>query len=143
MTPGEIEALLDRLAPDLDAFAAPWNLIGSGALIVLGVPLDHAADLDVVTSIDGARRLRAAWAEWLDVAEPKAPDGPFRSQDFARYLTPWGPVEVMGGLKVRGRLLEVSGVIPSAAEQLRILRLFGRPKDLDKAQRLEAWLAAG
>jgi len=140
MTPAEIAALLDRLAPDLDAFAAPWSLIGSGALILLGVPLDEAADLDVVTSIDGARRLRAAWAEWLDAAEPKAPDGPFRSEDFACYGTPWGPVEVMGGLRVRGRPLDVTGPIPSAAEQLRILRLFGRPKDLAKAERLEAWL---
>jgi hypothetical protein len=49
----------------------------------------------------------------------------------------------MGGLKVRGRTLDVAGPLPSAQEQLRILRLFGRPKDLDKAQRLEAWLAAG
>ena len=143
MTPAELRLLFEHVAPDLDAFAAPWSAIGSGALILLGVPLDEAADLDVVTGVEGAGRLRAAWAGWIDDVEPKAPDGPFRSQDFARYRTPWGPVEVMGGLKVRGRLLEVSGVIPSAAEQLRILRLFGRPKDLDKAQRLAAWLAAG
>lgn len=142
MTPSEVAALLDRLAPDLDAMAAPWSLIGSGALILLGVPLDRANDLDVVTGVDGAGRLRGAWAEWLDPAKPKAPDGPFRSEDFARYVTPWGPIEVMGALKVRGRRLEVSGAIPSAAEQLRILRLFGRPKDLEKAARLEAWIAA-
>ena len=143
MTPIELRKLFKHVAPDLNAFATPWSLIGSGAMMLLGVPLDTAADLDVVTGVGGAGRLRSAWAGWLDPADPKTPDGPFRSQDFARYRTPWGPIEVMGGLKVRGRLLEVSGVIPSAAEQLRILRLFGRPKDLDKAQRLEAWLAAG
>lgn len=143
MTPSEVEALVAELAPDLDALAAPWALIGSGALILLGVPLETAADLDVVTSVDGAARLRAAWADWLEPGEPKAPDGPFRSEDFARYATTWGPVEVMGGLKVRGRVLDVAGPIPSAQEQLRILQLFGRPKDLDKAARLEAWLAAG
>ena len=143
MTSVELRRLFERVAPDLDALAAPWSLIGSGALILLGLPLDEAADLDVVTGVDGAGRLRAAWAGWLDTAEPKAPDGPFRSQDFARYVTPWGPVEVMGGLKVRGRLLELSGPIPTAQEQLRILRLFGRPKDQVKAARLEAWLAAG
>ena len=97
----------------------------------------------MVTGVDGARRLRAAWAGWMDIAGPTAPDGPFRSEDFARYVTPWGPVEVMGGLRVRGRELDVAGPIPSAQEQLRILRLFGRPKDLEKAARLEAWLAAG
>ena len=143
MTPDDVRSLLQHIAPDLDAFAAPWALIGSGALVLLGVPLDDAADLDVVSGVDGAKRLRAAWAGWLDAAELKAPDGPFRSQDFTRYLTPWGPVEVMGGLRVRGRALDVKGPIPSAQEQLRILRLFGRPKDLDKAARLEAWLAAG
>ena len=143
MSPAEVEALVQRLAPDLDAFAAPWSLIGSGALILLGVPIEAAADLDVVTSVDGAARLRAAWAGWLDVRESRDPDGPFRSEDFARYATPWGPVEVMGGLKVRGRALDVAGPIPSAQEQLRILRLFGRPKDLEKAARLEAWLTAG
>jgi hypothetical protein len=143
MTPIDLRTLFEHVAPDLDAFAAPWSLIGSGALILLGAPLDEAADLDVVTGLDGAGRLRSAWAGWLDPSEPKAPDGPFRSDDFARYVTRWGPVEVMGGLKVRGRLLELSAPIPSAAEQLRILRLFGRPKDLAKAGRLEAWLTAG
>jgi len=141
VTPAEVRVLVERLAPDLDAFAAPWSLIGSGALVILGAPVDAAADLDVVTGVDGAGRLRAAWSGWADPAEPKPADGPWRSDDFARYLTPWGPVEVMGGLRVRGRLLDVSGPIPSAADQLRILRLFGRPKDLEKAQQLEAWMS--
>jgi len=143
MTPAELRSLFEHAAPDLDAFAAPWSVIGSGALILLGAPIEAAGDLDVVASVDGARRLRAAWAAWLEAGEPKAPDGPFRSQDFARYVTPWGPVEVMGGLQVRGRRLDVAGVIPSGPEQLRILRLLGRPKDLAKAALLEAWLAAG
>jgi len=146
MSPAEIRVLLAGLAPDLDRLAAPWTVIGSGALILLGAPMDEAADLDIVTSIDGAGRLRGAWADWLCAGEAKAPDGPFRSQDFARYETPLGPVEVMGGLAVQGKPLiigETIGPIPTAAEQLRILRLFGRPKDLTKAAVLEAWLAAG
>jgi hypothetical protein len=146
MSPAEVRVLLAGLAPDLDRLAAPWTVIGSGALILLGAPVDEAADLDIVTSVDGSGRLRGAWADWLRADEPKAPDGPFRSQDFARYETPLGPVEVMGGLAVRGEPLvirETIGAIPTAPEQLRILRLFGRPKDLAKAAALEAWLAAG
>jgi hypothetical protein len=146
VTPIEVRILVERLAPDLDAHAAPWTLIGSGALILLGLPLAEAADLDIVTSAEGAGRLRRAWASWLVAGQPKAPDGPFRSDDFARYETPLGPVEVMGGLRIRGEPLTIGervGPTPTVAEQLRILRLFGRPKDLAKAEQLEAWLAAG
>lgn len=143
MTPDELRILFENIAPELDAFAAPWAVIGSGALILQAAPIDEAADLDVVCGIEGAARLRAAWADWLEPGEAKAPDGPFRSEDFARYVTPWGPVEVMGGLKVRGRALDVSGPIPPVAELLRILKLFGRPKDLEKATQVEAWRSVG
>lgn len=152
MTLDEIRTLCERLAPDLDALASPWVLIGSGALMLLGLPLEAAADLDIVTTVEGASRLRGAWAGWLSSRGVKAPDGPFRSEDFARYETPWGPVEVMGGLQVRqdGALRPLVIIerhpdrpIPTAEEQLRILRLFGRPKDLAKVARLETWLAAG
>lgn len=143
MTPAELRNLFTNVEPDLSAFAATWSLIGSGALILLGAPVDEAADLDVVTSVDGAGRLRAAWTGWLEDISPKAPDGPFRSEDFARYATPWGPVEVMGGLRIRGQPFAPREPLPSIDEQLRILRLFGRPKDLAKAAVVEAWRAAG
>jgi hypothetical protein len=140
--------LLDRLKPDLDAVAMPWTLIGSGALILLGLPLGAANDLDIVTSAEGAVRLRTLWSDWLGLDGARVPDGPFRSDDFARYETPWGRVEVMGGLKVHGEPLVITAChavlpIPTAQEQLRILRLFGRYKDLAKAAQLEAWLSAG
>lgn len=143
MTPDALRALFDGIAPELDAFASPWAIIGSGALILAGAPLEGASDLDVVCGVDGAQRLRAVWAEWLEPGEPGPPDGPFRSEDFARYQTPWGPVEVMGGLKVRGRTLTLSRPLPPAEELLAILKLFGRPKDLAKVEVVEAWLAAG
>lgn len=148
MSPDGLAALLDRLTPDLESIGEPWTVIGSGALILLGLPLESANDLDIVTSVDGAGRLRTVWAEWLSPADAKLPDGPFRSEDFARYETPWGPVEVMGGLTVRGEALVIGArhadlPIPSASEQLRILRLFGRPKDRAKAAQLETWLPAG
>lgn len=148
VSPDALAVLLDRLTPDLKSIGEPWTVIGSGALILLGLPLEAANDLDIVTSVDGAGRLRVVWADCLCPAEARPPDGPFRSEDFARYETSWGPVEVMGGLKVRGEPLMIGArlaelPIPSAAEQLRILRLFGRPKDLAKAARLEAWLSPG
>ena len=144
----DLAALLDRLTPDLDAVTEPWMVIGSGALMLLGLPLGAANDLDIVTSAEGAGRLRARWADWLGSDGARIPDGPFRPDDFARYETPWGPAEVMGGLKVHGEPLVITAChadlpIPTAQEQLRILRLFGRPKDLAKAAQLEAWLSPG
>ncbi len=148
MTPDALLRLLSAVTPALDENAATWCLIGSGALVVLGVPVADAVDLDVVTDPEGARALRVIWSHWLPISEPRTPDGPFRSDDFARYETSWGPVEVMGGLWVRGERLTIGALhpgapIPSAPEQLRILRLFGRPKDLAKAEMLEAWIAEG
>lgn len=143
MTPHDLRHLFERVSEDLDDFAAPWAVIGSGALILAGAPLEEASDLDVVCGVDGAQRLRAVWAEWRLPDDDKAPDGPFRSEDFSRYATPWGQVEVMGGLRVRGRALQLSRPIPPAEELLAILRLFGRPKDLEKAAVVEAWLSAG
>lgn len=148
MSPDGLSVLLDHLKPDLDTVAEPWTVIGSGALILLGLPLETASDLDFVTTVEGAQQLRMFWGSWLGAADAKLPDGPFRSEDFARYDTPWGPVEVMGGLRVRGEPLVIGArcadrPIPSGPEQLRILRLFGRPKDLAKAAQLEAWLSPG
>ena len=144
----EVRSLLNNLTPDLDTMASPWIVIGSGALMLLGAPVAAAADLDIVTDPAAAQRLRVQWDDWLQCGEAKAPDGPFRSEDFARYETPWGPVEVMGGFRAHGVPLVIAErhpdlPIPTAMEQLRILRLFGRPKDLAKAAILETWLAKG
>ncbi len=149
MSPGDLTTLLDRLKPDLDAVATPWTVIGSAALILLGVSIDAANDLDVLTSVEGAGRLRRLWADWLCPDDGKRPDGPFRSADFARYDTPWGPVEVMGGLMVlRDGEMEPLVIgerapdqpILTAQEQLRILEVFGRPKDQAKAAVLRSHL---
>ena len=149
MSRDDLITLLDQLRPDLEAVAAPWAVIGSGALMLLGVPVDVANDLDVVTGVEGAGRLRRLWADWRCPEDGKRPDGAFRSEDFARYETPWGPVEVMGGLMVLqdGEMeplligeREPGQPIPTAQEQLRILEVFGRPKDLAKAAVLRCHL---
>jgi hypothetical protein len=157
MSPMELETLVRRLAPDLAGLTAPWTIIGSGALVMLGLSLDDCPDLDVLTTAAGAERLEAAWDAWREPAYAPDPAAGFRSR-FSRYRAPEGAIEVMGDLELRTasgwRPVEVratetrrfAGVdlpLPTTAEQLRILREFGRPKDLVKAARLEAWLAAG
>lgn len=157
MSPAELEALVRRLAPELAQLAEPWAVIGSGALMIVGLPVTDCPDLDIVTTAAGAAALEAAWRDWRQGDYAPDPAAGFRSR-FSRYLAPEGAIEVMGDLQLRtakGWRPVVVGAterrrfggldvpLPTPAEQLRILREFGRPKDLAKAERLEAWLAAG
>lgn len=157
MSPAEVEALLRRLEPDLAALPEPWTVIGSAALMIAGLPVERCPDLDILTTAAGAARLEEAWAEWRDPAYAPDPASDFRSR-FSRYGFPEGAAEVMGDLRLRTpggwSAVEVRATeqrafaggrwpVPTPAEQLRILRSFGRPKDLAKAARLEAFLAAG
>ena len=156
MTPGDLARLLGRLAPALEALDEPWVFIGSAALMILGLPLEDCADLDVLTTTTGAQRLERAWSAWRAADYGPDPAAPFRSR-FSRYEVDEGAFEVMGDLKLRTprgwrpvwpeaieRRAFRGGLwpIPTAADQLRILRLFGRPKDLAKATWLERWLTA-
>ncbi|HEX5377421.1 MAG TPA: hypothetical protein VFW47_02550 [Phenylobacterium sp.] len=151
MTRAELTRLLERLAPDLDALSEPWMVIGSGAMILAGADWPDCADLDVATTAAGAKALEAAWAAWRLAGNDPAPDGPFRSR-FSRYEIPPGAVEVMGDLEVLGpdgwAPLAIrtparhpmggrTWPAPDLAEQVRILRRFGRPKDLVKAAFLQ------
>lgn len=157
MSPDDLAGLLNRLAPDLDGLGEPWVVFGSAALMIRG--LDEAAipDLDILTTEGGAAKLERSWIGWRLAGYSPNPDDPFLSR-FSRYCAPEGVVEVMGSLRHRtgeawtpvtvaatdqvafaGRTWPVA----TATEQVRILRLFGRPKDLTRAARLEAWAAAG
>lgn len=146
MTHDELAQLLDRLAPELDALAEPWCVIGSGALMIAGVDWPDCADLDILTTAAGALSLETAWAGWREADYAPDPQAPFRSR-FSRYDFRPGAAEVMGDLEVKtsegwARLTAVSErqmfggrawPAPNLSEQARIFKLFGRPKDLEKA----------
>ena len=152
MTRDDLARLLQRLAPDLDAQAEPWTVIGSAAIILAGVDWPDCADLDIATTAAGAAQLETAWAAWREPDYAPDPDAPFRSR-FSRYDLAPGAVEVMGDLEVRtpagwtrlnpgaptwhafdGRTWPA----PDLTGQIAILRMFGRPKDLSKAAMLAA-----
>jgi hypothetical protein len=151
MTREELEALLGRLAPDLETLGEPWAVIGSAAMMLAGVDWPDCADLDIVTTGAGAERLESLWSAWRRPGDPPPANGPFRSR-FARFLFPEGAVETMGDLEIREagtwRRLEIVEPVlfaaggglwpaPGLAEQAQILRRFGRPKDLAKARHLD------
>ncbi|MEG3082598.1 hypothetical protein U1707_03005 [Sphingomonas sp. PB2P12] len=126
----------------------PWWVISSAALALHGVGPIEVGDVDVVSSVGDAWRLMDA----LGIAPVE--DGAsslFRSTLFGRWETPPLVVEIMAGFHVatgagwtevlpRTRvpvLIEGCAVyVPDRAELAAMLRLFGRPKDLERVRLL-------
>lgn len=154
MTPGD--ALHDTLRAALPAVAGafrdPWWIIGSAAMALSGVPGVVPQDVDVLCSARDADALRVAWSRHVDAGYAPQDDTRFRSR-FARFTHLPMPLEAMGGLeamtdagwlpvRVAATTRVRSGDVPVPAleEQRRILRLFGRDKDLSKAALLERFI---
>ncbi len=126
--------------------ADPWWVIGSTAAALHGLENPTIGDVDIVTSAAGARRF---------LSEPDASaindDGKdvFRSEAFVHLTGLPLKVEILGGLRVRGTPLAIAtrvpipvgktlAYVPSRWELIRIFRLFGRPKDIARAEALAA-----
>ena len=139
-----VAELLRLTRPALDAMAQPWCVIGSAALMIARAAVDDCPDLDILTTAAGAAFLENAWVEQREGGYVLDAASPFLSQ-FSRYAWPLlggdGAVEVMGDLTLNGVPVTVQEIaaapfdgmkvpIPTLAEQARLLRLFGRPKDV-------------
>jgi hypothetical protein len=156
------EALPDGLEDGLERLAQaaaragmrdPWWVFGGAAMILAGLRDWRAPDIDVLTSPGDARRLIAA----LDAEVVTDPgEGQFRSRVYGRTRGEAVPIEVMADLEVRTgadwrpvvfetRMPVAAGPdivhIPGVAEQIAMARLFGRPKDLSRADALERLIA--
>jgi hypothetical protein len=146
-----------RLETGLRAVAAfmndadkPWWIIGSAALVLSGVQGVEPDDIDIVC--DGKSLFWLLESSGIKVYPP-SPHKQFRSSPYQRIQVANGtPIELMGDLQVHDgtafRALKISSretvraagttfYLPSIAEQIAILRLFGRSKDLAKAALLE------
>lgn len=152
-----IGALTDDLVATLDIVASaatglrdPWWIFGGAAMALAGLDESHVPDVDIMASPRDARAL-------IDVLHGQVVQDPgeglFRSEVFGQILTTPVPVDVMANMDVRAggdwapvafhsRMpIDVGGsvvFIPAVAEQIATCRLFGRPKDLERARRLEA-----
>ncbi len=123
----------------------PWWIIASAAMALHGAAPITVADVDLLTSERDAADLLAR----LDLT-PEPPGGTdrFRSAIFARWEAPPVPVEIMAGFHVRTasgwrpivpatriarRLKDATLFIPSVDELIAHCRLYGRPKDAERA----------
>ena len=126
----------------------PWWVISSAAVALHGVTPIEVGDVDVLMSVADARRVmdRVGIVPTNDGASAL-----FRSTLFGRWETPPLVVEIMAGFHVatgagwtevlpRTRLsLPLDGrvvYVPDRAELVGILRMFGRPKDLERVRLL-------
>lgn len=139
-----IEIIADGLAQLQDT----CYVVGSSALVLAGIELENIDDVDLLTSNRDAAFLKQLWkTNRLDNYSPAHADK-FLS-NFGRFKFDEILIEVMGELKVfhenAWQILsinawqevvineKVSVKIPTLTEQYRIFKLFGREKDLKKA----------
>lgn len=140
-----LESTLSDVARIAASLKDDWWIIGSAALALIGVDVT-VADVDLLASRRDA----------LAMSAESVPQGRLEGSDrfqsvYRRYALCRVPVEIMGDLHVRVldqwepvRLVSRIPVavrgevlfIPNATEQLRLLRLFGREKDLSRAAAL-------
>lgn len=147
--PPDLAATFDIVASAARDLQDPWWVFGGAAMVLAGLEDWHVPDVDVLASPRDARRLIEALYGEI-VADPG--EGMFRSQVFGRILTTPVPVEVMANMDVRGGgewtpvnfhtrqavvLDDHTIFTPTIVEQIETCRLFGRPKDLQRAERLE------
>lgn len=144
----KIKTEIAAISEDLAKLQDPFWVIGSSALVLGGVRLESIDDIDLLTSSRDADFLQQIWqTNRLDDHSPAHADR-FLS-NFGRFKFGEILIEVMGELKVfhenKWQKLEViewkiveineelSVKIPTLTEQYRIFMLFGREKDIIKA----------
>ncbi|RAK58531.1 hypothetical protein DJ021_01315 [Phenylobacterium hankyongense] len=127
-----------------------WWIIGSAAVALHGARPAAIADVDVLTTPDQARRLAE---QWRVAPTPAKPHPLFRSEVYFQQTELPVAVDVMAGFQVNGPdgwrpvwprsrvAVAYAGAalfVPSRAELIAILELFGRPKDHERAALLRS-----
>jgi len=143
----DLAATLNVVAEASAILRDPWWIIGSAAAVLSGAD-EEMADVDLLTGEADARRLLEHWNR---APGPPSPSPLFESRVLTRLSLAPLPIDVMGGLHLRGAPMVPQSRVPvpwkerqlftpALAEQIAILELFGRDKDLRRAQRLKALL---
>lgn len=147
--------ILSEIQEDLALLKDNYYLIGSSALMLSGIPIDPPKDIDLLLSKNDALFLQEKWADKINPQHiPK--DGQLFRSTFTRYDFETMTVEIMGDLEIFSngiwRQLKIEAYsffelddyafkIPTLKEQLRILHLFGREKDVKKIEAITLYLS--
>jgi hypothetical protein len=135
---------LQEATPGLRQLQDDCFIIGAAALVLAGINLNSTPDVDLLTSDADAIHLTNFWTERRIDYKPAQPEL-FRST-YGRFKFSELDVEVMGNLEINQSGvwvgLEINDYftlseatqwkIPTLTEQLRILQIFNRPKDIER-----------
>jgi len=148
MLSADLRQTLVMTADALEGAQDPWWVISSAAIALHGVTPIEVGDLDVLMSVADAQR---AMDQLGVVPMQDGASALFRSTLFTRWEMPPLVVEIMAGFHVakgaewtevlpRTRVTifmdELVVYVPDRAELAEMLKLFGRPKDLERARLL-------
>lgn len=148
-----IETLLS-ISSQLQEVTQDSCIIGSAAMVLSDIDIDNVKDIDIVTTIKAAEKLEYSLKSYIDPSTQGKENDLFQSK-FLQFHLPLMDLEVMGDLKIQKdgiwNLLTIkeyktifvknlSLKIPTLKEQIRILQLFGREKDLKRVSLLKKYL---
>jgi len=141
----KIFSALKESYPTLKQLKDDFYIIGASALILSGIEIENTSDIDILVTERDAVWLRKEW-ENKSINFIPSNSVLFRS-NYSRYEFPDMDIEIIGSLKVNKEGIwkplvikdfiifetdEFQVKIPTIEEQVRILILFGRKKDLDR-----------
>ncbi len=144
-------AAIDLVSAASQSFCDDWWLIGSAAARISGADITAINDIDLLLSPRDFDALRDLWQDRR--SSPPKPSLQFRSSAFRVYEAPM-PIETFAELELRTdegvwrRILPQTRVqygavfAPSPEEQIEILRLMDRPKDVERIKALQALIKA-
>lgn len=147
--PTPLTLSLETIASATPALRDTWWVFGGTAMVLAGLEGQHVPDIDILASPRDARVLLETLG---GEAVPDPGEGVFRSRVFGRILTTPVPLEIMAEMDIRDggdwvpvrfhtrlpvTVGDITVFIPTVQEQIDMARLFGRPKDLQRAEALE------
>jgi len=121
-------------------------IIGACSTILSDIDTGNTNDIDILVTSEDADRLKPVWKDKIE-KDPALKESELFKSNFTRYNFPKMDIEVLGDLLIfkngnwekvavnHYATIDIDGFtikIPTLEEQIRILHLFGRKKDLER-----------
>ncbi len=147
----KIKFTLHEAAGGLKLLNGDFYIYGGAALVLSGIDIGETGDIDILTTSAHSDLLKTVWADKLIAVAGKKESELFRSA-FAQYRFLDMMVEVSGDLEIckdnvwqpvlihQYDTIQIGDLpvkVPTVEEQIRLLRLFGRTKDLQRLTLIE------